>query len=120
MLILLVYRIKKLMYDFAKGMNFDVKGPGNKSTRDRILIKLLKSPTIMASEISTIVLPSDPDDFCDSLKLILSEKQAGNKSDINNEEIFAIVDILLEYKCISNKQHTQISIKCNLLHKKKK
>ena len=33
---------KKLMYDFAKEMNFDLKAQGNKSTRDRTLIKLLK------------------------------------------------------------------------------
>ena len=34
---------KKLLYDFAKEMNFDTKAQGNKSTRDRTLIKLLKS-----------------------------------------------------------------------------
>ena len=39
---------KKLMYDFAKEMNFDLKAQGSKSTRDRTLIKLLKSPAIMA------------------------------------------------------------------------
>ena len=31
---------KKLLYDYAKEMNFDVKVQGNKSTRDRTLIKL--------------------------------------------------------------------------------
>ena len=30
-------------------MNFDLKAPGNKSTRDRTLIKLLKSPGLMIS-----------------------------------------------------------------------
>ena len=40
---------KKLMYHFAKEMNFDPKAVGKKSTRDRTLIKLLKSPAIMAS-----------------------------------------------------------------------
>ena len=30
---------KKLMYDFAKEMNFDLKAVGKKSTRDRTLIK---------------------------------------------------------------------------------
>ena len=35
---------KKLLHDFAKEMNFDTKALGNKSTRDRTLIKLLKSP----------------------------------------------------------------------------
>ena len=34
---------KKLMYDFAKEMHFDPKAPGNKSIRDRKLIKLLNS-----------------------------------------------------------------------------
>ena len=32
---------KKLMYDFAKEMSFDLKAQSNKSTRDRTLIKLL-------------------------------------------------------------------------------
>ena len=35
---------KKLMYVFAKKMNFDLKAHGNESIRDRTLIKLLKSP----------------------------------------------------------------------------
>ena len=109
---------KKLMYDFAKEMNFDKSRVGNKSTRDRTLITLLNSPAIMASGISkTIILSSDPDELCERLKLLLQEKHAGNNSDIINDEIVAIVDKLLEYKCISKKQHKQILIKCNLLHK---
>ena len=109
---------KKLMYDFAKEMHFDMKAQGNKSTRDRTLIKLLKSPGLIvsASGISkTIFLSSDPDELCDRLKVLLQEKHAGNNSDIINDEIVAIVDKLLEYKCISKKQHKQILIKCNLL-----
>ena len=43
---------KKLMYDFAKEMHFDERRVGNKSTRDKTLIKLLNSPTIKASGIS--------------------------------------------------------------------
>ena len=110
---------KKLMYDFAKEMNFDLKAVGNKSIRDRTLIKLLKSPAIMASGVSkTIFLSSDPNELCDRLRLLLQEKHAGNNSDIINEEIVAIVDKLLEYKCISKKQHEQILFKCNLLNKK--
>ena len=107
---------KKLMYDFAKEMQFDLKTVGKKSTRDRTLIKLLKSPAIMASGVSkTLFLSSDPNDLCDRIKLSLKEKHAGNKSNIINEEIVAIVDKLLEYKCISKKRHKQILIKCNLL-----
>ena len=109
---------KKLMYDFAKEMHFDLKTQGNKSTRDRTLIKLLKSPGLMvsASGVSkTIFLSSDPDELCIRLKLLLQEKHAGNNSDIINDEIVAIVDKLLEYKCISKKQNKQILLKCNLL-----
>ena len=109
---------KKLMYDFAKEMHFDMKAAGNKSVRDRTLIDLLKSPAIMTSGVSkTIFLSSDPDELCDRLKLLLQEKHAGNNSDLINDEIVAIVDKLLEYKCISKKQHKQILTKCNLLHK---
>ena len=103
---------KKLIYNFLKEMHFDPKASGNKSTRDRKLIKLLNSPGLMvsASGLSkTIFLSSDPNELCDRLKLLLQEKQAGNNSDIINDEIVAIIDNLLEYKCISKKQ--QINFK---------
>ena len=109
---------KKLLYDFAKEMNFDTKAQGNKSTRDRKLIKLLKSPGLMVSASGipkTKFLSSGPDELCHRLKLLLQEKHGGNNSDIINVENVAIVDKLIEYKCISMKQHKQILIKCNLL-----
>ena len=106
---------KKLMYDFAKEMHFDLKAAGNKSTRDRTLINLLKSPDIMASGVSkTIFLPSDPDELCNRLKLLFQEKHAGNNSDIINDEIIAIIDKLLEYNAYQ-KNNKQILIKCKLL-----
>ena len=58
---------KKIMYDFAKEMSFDLKTEGNKSTQDRTLIKLLKSPGLMvsASGVSnTIFSSSDPNELC--------------------------------------------------------
>ena len=70
---------KKLKYDFAKGMHFDVRASGNKSTRDRTLNKTLESPGLMvsASVVSnTINLQSDPKEMCDRLKSLLQEKQA--------------------------------------------
>ena len=111
---------KKQMYDFAKEMNFDLKAQGKKSSRDRTLLKLLKSPSIKASASGvskTMFLSCDPDEFCNILKLLLQQKQAGNNSNIINDELVAIVDKLLEYKCISKKQQKQLLIKCNLLHK---
>ena len=99
-------------------MHFDMRGVGNDSTRDRALIKLLKSPdlTVSASGVSkTVFLSPDPNALCDRLKLLLQEKQAGNNPHFFNEEIVVIVDKLLEYKCISKKQHKQLSFKCNHL-----
>ena len=97
-------------------MNYDIKSTGRPSTRHNSMIRLLDQPAIMASGISkTIILSSDPNELCDRLKLLLQEKHAGNNSDIINDEIVAIVDKLLEYKCISKKQHKQILFKCNLL-----
>ena len=90
---------KKLIYDFAKEMNFDIRALGNKCIRDRTLIKILNCPAIIASGNSKIFLSSDPDELCNRLKFLLQEKQAGNNSDIINDEIVAIVDKLLEYKC---------------------
>ena len=97
-------------------MNYDINSTGRPSVRHNSMIRLLDQPAIMASGFSkTIILSSDPNELCDRLKLLLQEKQAGNISNIINEEIVAIVDKLLEYKCISKKQHKQILIKCNLL-----
>ena len=66
---------KKLLYDFAKEMYFDVKTPGNKSTRDLTIIKLLKSTGIIvsASVVSKKfsqkqLFSSNPDELCDRLQ----------------------------------------------------
>ena len=67
---------KKLMYDFAKEMNFDPKTIGKKSTRDKSLIKLLKSPGLIVSASSvskTIILSSDPNELCNRLRLLLKK-----------------------------------------------
>ena len=80
----------------------------------------MKSPSITASGISTKFLPSDPDKLCNRLKLLLQGKKAGNISDIFNDEIVVIIDGILEYKCISKKQHKQVLTKCKLWHTNKK
>ena len=106
---------KKLIFEFAKEMNYDTKSTCRPSTRHISIIKILESPAIMASGISkTIILSSDPNELCDKLELLLQEKHAGNISDIINDETVAIADKILEYKCISKKQHKQILVKCNL------
>ena len=107
---------KKLIYEFAKEMKYDIDSIGRPSVRHNSMIRLLDQPAIMASGFSkTIILSSDPNELCDRLKLLLQEKHDGNNSNLIDEEIVAIVDKLLEYKCISKKQHKQILFKCNLL-----
>ena len=74
---------------------------------------------VSASGISNIIiLSSNPNELCHRLKLLLKEKQGGKKSDLNNKEIVAIVDKLLENKYISKKQQKQILIECNLIHER--
>ena len=107
---------RKIIYEFAKEMNYDSKSTGRPSVRHNSMIRLLDQPAIMASGFSkTIILSSDPNELCDRLKLLLQEKHGGKISNLFDEEIVAIVDKLLEYKCISKKQHKQNLIKCNQL-----
>ena len=102
---------KKIIYGFAKKMKYDTKSTGRPSTRHESMVRLLNQPAILASGITTIFLSENADELCDRLKLLLQEKHGGNNSDLINDEIVAIVDKLLEYKCISKKQHKQILIK---------
>ena len=107
---------QKLIYDFGKEMNSNIKQKGRKSDRHKSMMKLLKLPAIMASGVTIKFFSENAVELCDKLKLLLQEKHAGNNSDIINKKIIAIVDKLLEYKCISKKQHKKILITCNLLH----
>ena len=52
-----------------------------------------------------ILLPSDPDELVDQLKLLYFEKVGGNDNPQLNEQIIAIIDKLMEYECISPSQH---------------
>ena len=73
---------QKLIFEFGKEMKFNIKQKRRKSDRDKSMIKLLKSPAIMASGVTTKFLSENPDEMCDRLKLLLQEKNAGNNSDI--------------------------------------
>ena len=77
------------MYEIAKEMSFgsSLALLGNRSTRDKSLIRLLQSSTIMASGISTTILPQNPNELCDRLKLLPQKKQAGKNSDIIVEKL---------------------------------
>ena len=97
-------------------MKNKLKNKRRPSIRHNSMIRLLNQPPITASGFSkTIILSSDPNEVCDRLKLLLQEKHGGNNSNLIDEEIVAIVDKLLKYKCTTKKQQKHILIKCNLL-----
>ena len=85
---------------------------GNKNTRDKTLIRLLDSPSIMAKSLQkesfsyTRWLSSNYNEFCDILKLLLQEKKAGTKSNLTDEKNVSLADDLLEDKCISTENHS--------------
>ena len=109
---------RKIIYEFAKELNYDTKSTGRPSIRHESMIRLLDKPAIIASGISkTIFVSSDPNELCDRWKLLLQEKHGGNNSNLIDEEMVVIIDKLLEYKCLSKRQHKQTLIKCNLLNK---
>ena len=68
---------QQLIHQFGKEEKFDITQKERKNNNDISLIKLLKSPPIMASGISTSFSPQDPDKLCERIKL-LQEKQAEN------------------------------------------
>ena len=108
---------REIIREFAKEMKYNTgKNKGRPPVRHKSMIRLLNQPPITASGFTkTIILSSDPDELCKRLRLLLHEKHTGNNSDIINKESVAIVDKLLEYKCITKIQHKQILNKCNLL-----
>ena len=107
---------RQIVYEFGKEMKYKLKNKGRPSIRHNSMIRLLNQSPIKASGFSkAIILSSDANELCDRLKLLLQEKHGGNISNLIDEEIVAIVDKLLEYKCISKKQHKQILIKCNIV-----
>ena len=69
------------MFDFAREMYFDERAPRKKNMRERSRMRLLKSPAIVISGILTILLPENPIEICDGVKILLHEKEAGNNSD---------------------------------------
>ena len=65
---------RKLIYEFAKEEKFNTKQKGPKSSRDEPILRLLSSTAIMASGISTKLLPEKPNELCVRLKNITTRK----------------------------------------------
>ena len=54
-------------------MSFKIRQKGRKSPSDMSLIKLIKSPAIMASGNSSKILLCDLDELCDRIKYLLKK-----------------------------------------------
>ena len=89
---------RKLLYQFAKRTYIDQNSLGNENTRDVFLFRLLKSPAILASTISTKLLWEKPVELCDRQKLLLQEQKARKKCNIITNESIAIAAKLSEHK----------------------
>ena len=97
-------------YNFLPDMNYDFNYGDKKSNRNNFIKRLLQPQ--VGSGLNFVYLPSDPDELVDQLKLIVLEKIGGNDNTMLNEQIVAITDKLLEYKCITTNQHQNIISAC--------
>ena len=89
-------------------MHFDIHAKG-RHPRDKNLIKSnYNKRAILASGLKTIFVSENPNDLCDRLLLLLKEKKPENNINIINEEIVAILDKLLSYKCVTRNQHKKL------------
>ena len=64
---------QKMVYELGKEMKFNIMQVGRKSPSNEYHMKLLISPAFMDSGSSTLFLPSDPDELCDTLKLLVQK-----------------------------------------------
>ena len=61
---------RKELYEFGKKMKCNIKQKGRESNRERTFMKLPYFPAIMVSGRSTILLPKNPHELCDRLRLL--------------------------------------------------
>ena len=90
-------------------MHFDIHANG-KSYRDKNLIKYYYDKRALpASGFQEIFfLSENPNELCNSIRLIIQEKQCGNDSNRFDSEIYAIIDEFLKYKYITPTEHKNL------------
>ena len=69
------------------------------------LKKICNKKTILASGLKTIFFSENLIDLRGRIKFILKGKQPGNNSNAINEEMVAIIEKMLQHKCITPTQH---------------
>ena len=86
-------------------MYIDEIALGKKITRNKSLIRWLKSLAVMPSGSLTLFLPENSNELCGRMKLLLREKRARNNANKIIKEIVAIFDKPLKCICKSKKQY---------------
>ena len=95
----------KLIANFCKDVEYDLKKTGDRKSRRYNFIKKLSSKTFGEG---IVFLSSDPNELGDRLYLLYQEKIAGNNSKNINQEMVAIYDKLYEYSIISETDHFRV------------
>ena len=81
--------------DFNKETIFDILNKVKNFQKGKGLPTI--GATTESNEVEYIFLPSDSNELCDRLKILLQEKTGGNNNPQINQEIMAISDKFLEY-----------------------
>ena len=99
----------KQTVNFLDEMLFDIHTKGKSFSDKNLIENYFKKSALLASGIQEIVfLPENSNELCTRLRLIISEKRAGNDTNKFDSEIIAIFDKLLECKCITPTQHKKL------------
>ena len=106
---------ENLIHSFLNDMKYNLNYGDKKSKRYYFIKDLINQYTYrdQQSQLGSgfnqyVFLPSDPDELVDQLKLLYFEKVGGNDNPMLSEQIIAIADKLLQYKCITTNQHQNI------------
>ena len=62
---------RNIIYEFGQEPKFNIRQRGRKSPRDKSVIRLLKSPAIMASGFPTVILLENSNELCDGINIFL-------------------------------------------------
>ena len=80
-------------------MQFDIHSRGKKLIDGSLMKNYFSKSAILASGLKNIFLSKNLNELYDKLKILLEENPAGKISDQITQEIVAIIDKFLEYKC---------------------
>ena len=106
----------KLIIDTMDELHLDIHSRGRSLRYRNFIEKYFNKRAIFASGLKTIFFPVNPNQICDRQKLLLQEKRTGNTSKKIIEQMMAIFDELLDYKCITPSEQKE-SLKILILYK---